>query len=165
GELLWYAAGTKGYAPSGRSGIPIEWRVSPSSGGLHPIHIVCVPPPHEDGVILYDSFQHQFGRLKLDARAVVQANAESVAAVVGESPGWTLRFIADFDKISAAYENAWSLVLRDAGCLIMTICLCAEWLGLSACPLGFLGQALCVPLGFPGERFKAVGGVHLTSPA
>ncbi len=49
----------------------------------------------------------------------------------------------------AAYENAGSLILRDAGCLVLTLCLCAEWLDLAACPLGFLGEDMVSPLVFP----------------
>jgi hypothetical protein len=52
--------------------------------------------------------------------------------------------------------------LRDAGCLVSTLCLCAEWLDLAACPLGFLGEDMVSPLGFPQPRFRAVGGVQIT---
>ena len=161
--LLWYAVGTKGHAPKGRASIPIEWRSSPSAGGLHPIHVVCIPAPPDDEVLLYDAPTHSLGTLQLNDHGIVRLNADEVLNVVGESRGWTLRFIADIDKIDAAYKNPTSLALRDSGCLLATICLCAEWLGLTACPLGFLGQALCDPLGFPSERFMGVGGVQVAS--
>jgi hypothetical protein len=64
--------------------------------------------------------------------------------------------------VVAVYENADSLILRDAGCLVSTLCLCAEWLDLAACPLGFLGEDMVTPLGFPRPRFRAVGGVQIT---
>ena len=161
--LLWHAAGTKGHAPAGRAGIPIEWRASPSSGGLHAIQVICIGPPPADRAILYDPIHHGFGDLKGPPQTAFVEHAAQLKTLVGRAPGWTLRLIGDFSKIGAAYENAESLLLRDSGCLIATICLCAEWLGLHACPLGFLGQTLCAPLGFPPDRFFAVGGVHLTA--
>ncbi len=119
GELFWHAAATKGSASSGRAGIPIEWRATPSSGGLHPIHLVCVPDTVENGIFIYDAQNHAVAELSVAADAVVRTNAEAVTAVVGRSKGWTIRFIADFAKLDAAYENAWSLLLRDSGCLLI----------------------------------------------
>lgn len=162
-ELLWHSAGTKGHAANGRAGIPVEWRTSPSGGGLHPIHVVCVSSPPSEDVFWYDGFRHALGTLFLDGRELVDGNANRVREVVGNANGWTLRFVADFSKVDAAYENPWSIILRDAGCLIATICLCAEWLGLAACPLGFVGQELCNHIGLDESRFRAVGGVQITS--
>lgn len=163
-ELLWHAVSRREHGQIGRAGIPVERRASPSSGGLHPIHVVCLPAPPDERVLVYDPAAHSFGRLSVDAATLVLANAGQVAAVIGGKPvGWTLRFIGDYDKIGAAYENGWSLLLRDAGCLLMTICVCAEWLELKACPLGFLGQSLCDGLGFPDARFRGVGGVQISA--
>lgn len=163
GDLLWHAAGTKGYAASGRAGVPIEWRASPSAGGLHPISLVCVPEAPGQNVFFYDGLEHRLGKMVLDADQAISANAADIAAVLGHAAhGWTIRLIADFDKTKAAYDNAWSLILRDAGCLIMTLCLVAEWLGLRACPLGFMGQRLCSTLGFPNGRFKGVGAIQIS---
>lgn len=163
-ELLWHAASTKGYGSVGRAGLPIEWRASPSAGGLHPIQVVCIPEHYEDGVRLYDAMAHAFLTLDVDAERIVAVNAQEIRDVVGASRGCTLRLIADTGKIEAAYENSLSLVLRDAGCLIATFCLCAEWLGVSACPLGIMGQALVPALGYPEPRFHAVGAIQITQP-
>ena len=115
--------------------------------------------------MLYDGFEHRLGPLALDVGAVIFTNAQDVSAVLGQAHGWTIRLIADVDKANAAYENAWSLILRDAGCLVMTVCLVAEWLGLRACPLGLMGHSLSRALGFPGKRFKGVGAVQVCSSA
>lgn len=163
-ELLWHAAGTKGHAPAGRAGMPIELRAAPSAGGLHPISIVCIPEAITDGVLLYDPREHAYRDLDVDQRAIVAANTADVVAVVNSPHGYTLRLFADIEKTGAAYDNPITLVYRDVGCLIGTLCLCAEWLGLAACPLGFLGQSMITALGFPEPRFHAVGGVQISMP-
>jgi len=67
------------------------------------------------------------------------------------------------ELVSAAYDNPESLVWRDAGALLFAICLFAEGLGLAACPLGFVGQWSVEALGFPADRFLAVGGVQISA--
>lgn len=161
-ELLWHAVATKGHAPAGRAGLPVEWRAAPSAGALHPISVVCIPESAE-GAFFYDPREHAFRTLDVDRVAIAAANATDLAAVVGATRGCTLRLLADVNKANAAYEHATTLVLRDSGCLIATLCLCAEWLGLAACPLGFLGQPVVGALGFPEPRFRAVGAVQITS--
>lgn len=160
-DLLWHAAAHKGFADKGRAGLPIAWSASPSSGGLQSIGIVCIP---DDGspVKLYDPTKHAFIVLPSDSRAICARNSAAVAAVLGSVRGCTLRMVGDWSKLSAAYENAETLLYRDAGCLTATLCLCAEWLDLCACPLGFLGQDMLPLIGFPSDRFHAAGGVQIT---
>jgi hypothetical protein len=164
GELLWHAAGLKGYAQAGRAGLPIGWSASPTSGGLQSICIVCIS---DDGSAprLYEPSSHAFSVLATNSSAVHDENEVAVASVAGVRRGCTLRLIGDRSKLLAAYENVDSLLLRDAGAIVATICLCAEWLGLCACPLGFLGNALLPLIGFPTDRFQGVGAVQISSCA
>ncbi len=162
--LLWHAAGIQDRAPSGRAGIPVERRASPSAGGLHPIHLVCINGDGDGRVRLYDAHDHAFHVLDVDHEDVSAKNAAVVGEILGASRGCTLRLVADVGKVEAAYENPESLVLRDAGCVVAVLCLCAEWLGLTACPLGFLGDELLAALDFPGPRFRALGAVQITAP-
>lgn len=157
-ELLWYAAGVRGSAREGRAGLPIQWSATPTAGGLNCLGIVCV---QDDGssARYYDPVLHRFLILAGDVSRVGQANRRAIKTVTGTYRGCTLRFIGDWTKLSAAYSNAESLLLRDAGCLMATVGLCAAWLGLSACPLGFLGNNLLPDLGFPTDRFRAVGAI------
>jgi Nitroreductase family len=160
-ELLWYAIGYKGYAEAGRAGLPIAWSASPTSGGLQAVQIVCIS---DDGSAprLYDAKRHEFAILEANPKSATSENAAAVRAVTGTHRGCTLRLIGDRSKLFAAYENADSLLYRDAGCIVATLCLCAEWLKLSACPLGFLGQSMLPLLGFPQDQFCAVGAVQIT---
>jgi hypothetical protein len=161
GELLWHAAAYKGFAAMGRAGLPIAWSASPTSGGLQSINIVCVL---DDGspAKLYEPSEHAFRVLVADRDAIGALNSEAVGAVLGAYRGCTLRLIADWAKLSAAYENADSLPYRDAGCITSILCLCAEWLNLCACPLGFLGEDILPLIGMPSDRFRAVGGVQIS---
>lgn len=113
---------------------------------------------------LYDPVNHAFLVLRADNELVYLENREAVLSVTGSHSGCTLQLVSDRSKISAAYENVDSLVFRDAGAVLATVCLCAEWLGLSACPLGFLGNAMLPLLGLPEDRFQGVGGVQISSP-
>lgn len=156
--LLWHAAAARGTAETGRAGLPIRWTNSPSAGGLGCISIVCIP---DDGspAKLYEPIGHKFLVLAADPAPIRDTNREEVRAVTGAARGCTLRLIGDWAKISAAYENAESLLYRDAGHLSATLGLCAEWLGLCACPLGFLGNAILPLLGLPADYFRGAGAV------
>jgi SagB-type dehydrogenase family enzyme len=159
--LLWYAARVQRIWPSGRAGIPWEWRAAPSAGGLHPIEIVCIPSAVGLGVKLYDPRRHAFHELDISVTRVIAANKRSIEAILGSSRGITLQFLADFSKTNAGYKNAASLVMRDAGCLLAVLCLCAEWLGFAACPVGRLGTEYVRLLGFPANRYVGVGAVQI----
>ena len=157
-DLLWYAAAARGTAETGRAGLPIRWTNSPSAGGLGCVSIVCIP---DDGspAKLYEPIGHRFLVLAADPAPIWKANRDEVRAVAGADCGCTLRLVGDWAKIFSAYENAESLLYRDAGHLSATLGLCAEWLGLCACPLGFLGNAILPILGLPDAHFRGAGAV------
>lgn len=147
-------------ADEGRAGIPVQWSATPSSGGLQAIHVIALSN-NLDAPRLYDPLTHSWLHLKVDVGDVQRRN-DSINSSLGVGIGTTLRFIGDSEKISAAYINGESLIFRDAGCLLATIGLCAEWLGLSACSQGVQGQDMLPALGFPVPRFRGAGGVHVT---
>lgn len=161
-DLLWFAAGARGYGSTGRAGLPIQWSAAPSAGGLSCVQVVCVADD-ASRPRLYDPLGHRLLEISADGEAVSLANREAVAGLVGNASGCTLRLVADGDKLSAAYDDAESLMLRDAGALTATLALCATWLGMTACPLGLMGQNLVSALGFPAQRFRAVGAILIGS--
>lgn len=156
-DLLWHVASAKPLG-LGRAAIPTEHRAAPSAGGLHPIRLVAIDCAART-VALYDPKAHGFHMLPTGE--IPRLNDIQVSQVLGRSQGCTIRLVADLAKVDAAYIHPESLIMRDAGCLIATLCLCATWLDLTSCPLGFLGQDLVEDLGFPATRFLAVGAVQL----
>ncbi len=72
-----------------------------------------------------------------------------------------LTLAAEHGRTETAYERSDSLTWRDAGCLLATLQLVSVWLGLAACPLGVLGDAIvaaCDPTGLLcGAGVLAVG--------
>lgn len=161
-DILWHTVRCQEIGPVGRAGIPIEWRPVPSAGGLHPIHIVCIPEDARDGIRLYDPYEHAFIYLDVNAEKVVASQREALEQMVGKAVGCTLLLIADMEKVNAAYEHGETLVWRDAGCIIGSLCLTATALSSSACPLGFLGTTQAILSGFTSPPCKAVAGLLLT---
>lgn len=160
--LLWYATGIRGWEQSGRSGFPISWRPAPSAGGLHPIEIVAISSCGDCEVMHYNPRDHSYGYWGGPWDHLILDNSAKSTMAIGAASGWTLFMVADFGRTEAAYENPITLIFRDSGCLICTLCLCAEWLGLSSCPIGSLSQDLVAKLGYPEDRFLAVGAVQIS---
>jgi len=163
GPLLWHACRVHRTWPSGRANIPWQWRAAPSGGGLHPIEVVCIPSKSSDRVSIYDPVAHSLQIIACSSGLVVQRNARDLQKIFGVSRGTTLQLVADLSKMEAAYDNPMSIVWRDAGCLISIICLCAEWLSYSCCPIGRVGTSLLSDLGLPSDRYVAVGGLLVGS--
>lgn len=162
GNLLWHLTRATGSPTPGRAGMVVERRAAPSAGGLHPISFICIA---DDAAAprLYRPEPHAFLRLRVKSPDFATRNRALVQAVIGSVRGCTVRFVADRAKVAAAYEDADSLILRDAGALLATACFYAQWLGLAACPLGFLGSELLDDLGVPTSRFVGVGGVQISA--
>lgn len=111
---------------------------------------------------MYDAWHHRWDYIATDESRLYPALKRRIREVLGSHPGTTLCIVGDMEKICAGYENGESLFLREAGFVAATACLCAEWLGLAACPLGFLGQDLVPLLGLPSPRFAMAGGIQIS---
>jgi len=161
GDLLWYALGVRGFAERGRANLPIFWTATPSAGGLGAVQIIAIS---DDDTLprLYDPKAHRWLHINADRQQVLAQNSLDVENVLGVSHGTTLRVICDMEKLSAAYLNSETLFLREAGYALATVGLCAEWLGLAACPLGFIGNNFLPILGLPSPRFLAGGAIQIT---
>jgi hypothetical protein len=99
-----------------------------------------------------------------DRKTVQGENRAAVMSVTGTHRGCTLRLVGDLSKLLAGYDNPDTLLFRDAGGVAATLCLCAAWLGLYACPLGFLGDGLLPTLGLSTDRFRGAGAVQISKP-
>lgn len=159
-SLLWHATLLRERRPVGRFGPPWESRNAPSAGGLHELRLLCLPVGAEGPSGLYDPEAHALRSVVADDRAARDLNVAGVAAMTGASAGVTLQIVADPTKVAACYENSESLVLRDAGALIATICLVATALELASVPLGRAGTGIVRAAGI-SEPFVGVGAVHV----
>lgn len=161
GGLLWHVCRETAPSEVGRAGLTVRHRSTPSAGGLHPFSFICVGDL-EDRVVQYDASVHGFRELQADHRSLLAVNRAQLMEMLGTSAGVTIRFVCDRSLVDAAYANPESLILRDAGALLATTTLIAEWLGLAACPLGFLGDDFIVMAGLEADRFVGAGGVQIS---
>ena len=160
GSLLYHASAFRQANGTGRAGIMTYRRAPPSAGGLHPIDIVVVSSDPAI-VAIYDPMSHSLRHLEVDTSAIAQRNKQELAEILGEgaSLSTTLLFLGDSEKVHCAYENAVSLLWRDAGALLAIFGLYAAALGILGCPIGRLGYGLVKELGFPEPRFVPAGAM------
>ena len=160
--LLWHSMLIRERRPGSSNYLEWESRACPSAGGLHPIHLLCLPLDGSLPLGIYDPRYHEILVLGIDRAPLILANALSVERLCNASSGLTLQFVADRAKTGAAYLNGESLPWRDAGALSATIGLVAEALRLAATPLGRTGDDLLAAAGLTDQRWMGVGAIHIT---
>lgn len=152
--LLWHAAAIT-HTGADAAGRPVRRRAAASAGGIHPIDIYV-----EDDVnvvMRYDPLRHCLGLVPgLSRREWRRRRAEVARAMRGKG-GTMMLLVADAAAVAARYRNHESLVYRDAGCMIATLQMTAEALGLRCVPLGFLGEALVKTLRLDAKRYVPCG--------
>lgn len=146
----------------GRAGIPVHRRITPSAGGLHPYSFLCIGD-EDRRALLYDPATHAFMPMAVSHHDLYGLNHREVSEILGSAPGVTVRVVIDAAKVSAAYRNPETLILRDAGAILSVAGMLAEWLDLLACPLGFMGGAFLNVIGLPSERLIGAGGFQLSA--
>ncbi|WP_328634729.1 SagB/ThcOx family dehydrogenase [Streptomyces sp. NBC_00356] len=170
GTLLGRAARVRGHLS------PLEHqqtqRPSPSGGGRHSLEIYVLARSVdglEPGVHHYDPFGHT-----LERRGGWDAHLEelvdrlvTVPGRMDQAPPVSLYFASHVTRTSWKYGGmTLSLVYRDTGCLMQTLCLTAADLGLGACPIGALEAPVTAPfLAGSGSEVMHVGGMALGAPA
>lgn len=148
GELLWHVMRVDAIAPS-PFGFEQEQRPTPSAGAIHPIHALIAEPGAES-VTLYHPRWHQLDVLA-DSEGVYRGlRAQAHSLYAGAVNATVLAFVAEPGLTAAKYENATSLVWRDAGVLQGTMALAAEGAGLPFRLLGATGDAQVAPLAEQG---------------
>ena len=158
-SLLWHSMLIRERNHDGRFGIPWESRSAPSSGGLHPIQVLCLPLENAEPGGLYRARDHVVLDISGGPKAC-ELNTVSVAELTGATAGTTLQFVADWSKLDACYEEAKSILWRDSGALAASVCLIATALELTAIPLGRLGTDIVRAAGI-SEPFVGAGAVHV----
>ncbi|MBZ4038073.1 nitroreductase family protein [Novilysobacter selenitireducens] len=155
--LLWHVGRRLELAPS-PLGFAIERRPTPSAGAIHPIHMVLqLPDAH--GWARYNPHDHC-----LDMLTAVDTHLDPLALhceeLVPRGQGQLMLFVAEPGKTAAKYEDAESLVWRDAGVLQGTLALVAASLDLHFCLLGVSGDPWVAALADQGQ-LRGVGAAIL----
>ncbi|RZL06161.1 MAG: hypothetical protein EOO89_24765, partial [Pedobacter sp.] len=155
-DLLWYSAKSietfcndKGYVTSHRS--------SPSAGARHPIDLL-IHRPQVGGLEYYNPFEHSLCALGLEEEIVLQFIGHIQVSMPDQS-GTLIWFLAHPNRTTAKYENADSLIWRDAGALIQSIQLTAAAMGLGSCAIGTLGEPFLSMMFDQNATILSAGGI------
>ena len=132
-RLLWHSARTTGLARDS-VGIDRGERPYPSAGGLYEGQLLVVDG---DAVWLYDGIHHALRAVTVPPELVFAFKDELSAFSARDATA--LVVVAHACTLDLAYENATSLLWRDAGGQLNTIHLVASAMGLPSKQLGILG--------------------------
>ena len=138
---------------SGPLSFPQSYRPVPSAGAIHPVHVV-LHRPGDDALYRYDPNEH--GLRQLDISLDVMALRAAMHKVIDAPSATLLLFVAEPGMTESKYENATSLVWRDAGVLLGMFALASEALSLSFSPMGVTGEPWAGRL-VPGAPLGGVG--------
>jgi len=160
GSILQHSTRLRERRADGRFG-RWESRSAPSAGGIHRIRLLVLPLSGDLPMGLYCPDKHAIVSLPHAESAL--RNARSLVKEMGiPERGAFLQFVADQMAYTSRYENAFSLIARDAGALTSVICLVAECLGSKCRPLGHLDKGI-VTVGLFDLVSIGIGGVILTA--
>jgi SagB-type dehydrogenase family enzyme len=137
GEFLFRCARVKKH--SDQAGV--SFRPYPSGGALHSLEIYPVVDRCADldpGLYHYDPLQHGLRRVPAAGAAVrTILQLGGVTAVMDGPPQVLLVITARFQRVQYKYQSvAYSVILKDVGCLYQTMYLVATAIGLAPCALG-----------------------------
>lgn len=158
-KLLWFSVKT---FQVGRDlwGSEVKHKPVPSSGGRHPVDIIYIT--YLDDMwkcFLYDDYAHALLLFPLETQKI-EAFVQRVSMILDPQMGSILWFISQDMKVSSKYENAESLIWRDAGAILGHLALVAQALELNFCPLGITGAIeLEQLLGLPSALSALGGGI------
>lgn len=137
GQLLWRCARTQSIAESDY-GFDLEQRPTPSAGAMHPIHIL-VHVSCASNWQRYDSRRHGLFEIPGSVQTFAELEEQCNNTLPSEQ-ATRLLLVAEPGKTYAKYHNGESLIWRDAGALLAIMCVIAEVLDYSFCPLGITGE-------------------------
>lgn len=139
GEFLYRAARVKWEFDDGKGGV--TFRQSPSGGALHSLEIYPVIDSCENippGLYHYDPKEHELCKIT-DTNWYTKALLEMAWHMIAEEsrPQVLFEITSRFQRVQWKYSSiAYSVILKDVGCLYQTMNLVAEAMGLAGCALG-----------------------------
>ena len=136
--LLWHTLHCQRTADS-PMGFALQQRPIPSGGAIHPVHLLVQMPGKTGAWSRYNSLTHALDVIGPNADVLEQLRIHA-DQVVSVQDGSLLLFVAEPAMTAAKYENADSVVWRDAGVMQGALAMVAEALGLNYCLLGITGD-------------------------
>lgn len=136
--LLWHTLHCQRTAES-PMGFVLQQRPIPSAGAIHPVHVLIQVPDEDRAWARYNPLTHALDIIGPPADVLRDLCIEA-DQVVSARPGSLLLFVAEPAMTAAKYENADSLVWRDAGVMQGALAIAAEALALNYCLLGITGD-------------------------
>jgi SagB-type dehydrogenase family enzyme len=118
-----------------------SWRPYPTGGAVGELEVYATVERCtglEPGMYRYDSLDHQLVPVAtIDAACARLLDAAAAAQGRTGPPAVLLTLASRFARVSWKYEGlAYALTLKNAGCLLQTICLVAASMEVAACALG-----------------------------
>jgi len=134
--FLWLSCRTIARGTN-RLGFSITQRPYPSSGAIHPIHLLI--SDNKGGFRRYDPDRHALTTLESKNGSFIGI-WQSISQVLEPERSTALVLAAEPAKIYTKYKFGNSLIWRDAGVLIGHMSLVSTGLNLNFCPLGITGE-------------------------
>lgn len=125
-----------------------------SAGALHPLSVLIIPGRYDQRLYRYNVVEHCLETLRIEI-AVLNGWLQRATEVLPGADGTYLLFTADTTGPNAVYENAESLIWRDAGALLQLVAMVSSSFQLEFCPLGLLGSEIVAMLASPGRLIPA----------
>jgi SagB-type dehydrogenase family enzyme len=159
-QFLWHSARTR-FSYRDRTGRLHESRPAPSAGACHPHDLLIVQAKARGlSAQLYDPRTHALTDLRVGSRAL-RALIQRVAQALPIGGGTLIWLVGHPPHTERYYENAESLLWRDAGVLLGVMAVAAEALDLSLCALGMTGDPEITRLFGAKQNVRGFGGVIL----
>lgn len=142
-------------------GFPLTRRPVSSAGAIHPIHLL-IHHPEDHGLLRYVPESHAVVEVAGNTPDVDEIR-HTINQIVFATNATILFFVAEPGKTAAKYENAFSLIWRDAGVLLGHLALVAQAVGLHFCAIGKTGDPWASSLDQEG-RLVGVGMALVGAP-
>ena len=159
GDLLWLSVKVRNIHVQD-NGYILSQRPSASAGARHPIDIIVVYKNEDESSLAYyyNPFEHSLQHLGITSD-LIDSLQQHLNESIKIGMGTVLWFIAHPTRTEAKYENAQSLIWRDAGALVHSIQIACATLGYNSCPVGTLGDPFLSNLFTTDARIFGVGGI------
>lgn len=141
GSVLWYSAKVKSTFLQ-KNGYILTHRGTPSAGARHPIDIIILNSNFLESnyFYYYNPFEHSLNKLNSSGSDIATLFKTHINEIVQINNATIIWFVAHVNRTAAKYENAQSLIWRDAGALINNIQMTCTAIGLNSCSIGSLGE-------------------------